>query len=243
MSGGDMSGSTSGSGRTLGRRVWSNGLIYGAALAAGFAAFALTGSVRGEDNAADAPQGVMTMDVDFLREKLMKIWIIEEASDRHNQRRIAQKSFLGMTPVDPTGDAEADAENRAAYLKNDKHLRHYLMLEYENAIEAIDIGKHTLGTHLRPPKTDAVLKAFLDQEIPEIVWRNKKLDAAMEDFGRKIGVTVEFGGIADNEDVVIDVSLPAGFQVRQALEYINNIHPIQWTYEDGKLTVRYMGGG
>ena len=35
--------------------------------------------------------------------------------------------------------------------------------------------------------SDEALAAFLDQEIPDIVWRNKKLDAAMADFGRKIG--------------------------------------------------------
>lgn len=219
---------------------WQNALFYAAALTAGFLAVTFTAPspAHGEgDEASD----LMTMDLEFLREKLLKIWIIEEASDRHNQRRIAQNSFKGLTPVDPTGDPEVDAENRAVYMKNDKHLRHYLMLEYENSVEAIDICKRVLGLNLKPPKTDEVLNAFLDQEIPDIVWRDKKLDAAMLDFGRKIGVVVEFTGIADNEDVVIDVSLPAGFQVRQALEYINNIHAIRWTYESGKLSVRYIG--
>ena len=223
-----------------GSRV-SGPLLYGAAFALGFAAFALTGSVRGAED--DKPQDVMTMDLDFLREKLLKIWIIEEASDRHNQRRIAQKSFQGMTPLDPTGDPKVDAENRAVYLKNDKHLRHYLMLEFENSVEAIDICKRVLGKQLKPPKTDEVLNAFLDREIPDIVWNNKKLDRAMEDFGRKIGVPVVFSGIADNEDVTIEVSLPAGFQVRQALEYISSIHPIEWEYDGTTLTVRYIGGG
>ena len=71
-------------------------------------------------------------------------------------------AFKGMTPLDPTGDPEKDAANRAEYLKNDKHLRHYLLLELDNCIEAVDIAKHTLGIHLRPPQTDQALKSFLE---------------------------------------------------------------------------------
>lgn len=218
-----------------------NALLTGAALAAGFVAVSLTGSARGQDTESGLTGGIMDMDTDFLREKLLKLWIIESASERHNQRRIAEKSFKGMTPLDPTGDAAVDAENRAEYLKNDKHLRHYLLLELDNCIEAIDIARHTLGIHLKPPHDDKALKAFLEQELPAISWRNILLDEAMADLGRKIGTPVDFSGIGDNEDVRIDLTLDPGFQLQQALEFIIEIHPIEWTYEDGRMIVRYMG--
>ena len=224
----------------------TNALLTGAALVCGFAAIAITTRASGQEGGAKAPDtagGVMQMDVDFLREKLLKLWIIEEASDRHNQRRIAENSFKGMTPVDPTGDPAVDAENRAAYLKNDKHLRHYLLLELDNCIEAVDIARHTLGIHLRPPNDDRALKAFLEQELPEVKWNNITLDKAIEDLGHKIGTPVDFSGIADNEDVRIDLQLDPGFQLQQALEYIIAIHPIEWSYADGRLVVRYLGSG
>jgi hypothetical protein len=228
----------------------TNTILTGGALLAGFAAISFTTQASGQDAVPgeEAPGAevlgggdIMEMDVDFLREKLLKLWIIEEASDRHNQRRIAENSFKGMTPIDPTGDPAVDAENRAAYLKNDKHLRHYLLLELDNCIEAVDIAKHTLGIHLRPPHDDRALKAFLEQELPEIKWSNITLDKAIEDLGRKIGTPVDFGGIGDNEDVRIDLQLDPGFQLQQAIEFIVEIHPIEWSYEGGRLIVRYLG--
>jgi hypothetical protein len=220
----------------------TNTLLTGAALAAGFVAISLTGSASGEEEeTALGSGGVMDMDVDFLREKLLKLWIIESASDRHNQRRIAEKSFKGMTPLDPTGDPEVDAQNRAEYLKNDKHLRHYLLLELDNSIEAVDIARHTLGIHLKPPHDDRALKAFLEQELPAISWSNTKLDQAFADLGRKIGVPVDFSGIGPREDVRIDLTLDPGFQLQQALEFIIEIHPIRWEYKDGRMIVNYLG--
>ncbi len=225
-------------------------LLTGTALLAGFAAVSLTesfcGRASGEEGDANGPPqatsgGIMEMDVEFLREKLLKLWIIEEASDRHNQRRIAQNSFKGLTPLEPTGDAARDAENRAEYLKNDKHLRHYLLLELDNAIEAVDIARHTLGIHLRPPNDDRAMRAFLEQELPAIEWRHAKLEDALADLGHKIGTPVDFSGVGPREDVRIDLQLDAGFQLRQALEYIISIHPIEWEYTDGRMIVRYLG--
>lgn len=221
-------------------------LLTVAALAVGFFAVSLTGTAQGQEGEGEpelGKAGVMEMDVDFLREKLLKLWIIEEASDRHNQRRIAEKSFKGMTPLEPTGDPEKDAANRAEYLKNDKHLRHYLLLELDNCIEAVDISRHTLGIHLRPPNDDRALKSFLEQELPEIKWSNVSLDKAFEDLGRKIGTPVDFSGIGANEDVRIDLTFDPGFQLQQVLEYIISIHPVEWRYEGGRLIVHYMGSG
>ncbi len=214
-------------------------LVPAAALAAGFVLVSFAGAARG---AGDAQSDVMTMDVDFLREKLLKLYIIEEASDRHNQKRIAEDSFKGMAPLVPTGDEAVDAENRAAYLKNDKALRHYLLLEYDNSIEAIDICNHVLGTALRAPRGKSrAVREFLDQEVPAIDWRSTPLAAALQDLGRKIHTPVDFSGIAKNEDVRIDLNLE-GFTVEQTLEFIRGIHEIAWEYKDGRLIVRYLGG-
>ena len=188
------------------------------------------------------PTPLESMDIDFLREKLLKIWIIEEASDRHNQRRIAEKSFKGMSPYEPTGDAAIDAENRAAYLKNDKHLRHYLSLELDNAIQVIDICKRVLGRHTKAPETgNAALRELLSTELPEIEWADMPLEDALQELGRRAGVNVEFSGLAANEDARIDVQFPAGFLLQQAIEYIQSIHPMDWVYEGGTLKFTYIG--
>ena len=215
-------------------------LLYGAALLAGFAAFSATGPASGEDDPSVGGD-VTTMDIEFLREKLLKIWIIEESSDRHNQRRIAEKSFRGMTPYEPTGDEESDRENYAEYMKNDKHLRHYLTLEMDNSIEVIDICRRVLGTHVKPPSTDKAMRDLLDQELPAINWRNVELGVALDDLGRKLGITVRFSGVAKNEDVRIDLQLDPGFQLGQALEFVNEYHPLEITYEGGILYFKYLG--
>ncbi len=219
-----------------------NALLYVAALAFGFVAYSLAAPAQGEDEPVAGTGDVLTMDVDFLREKLLKIWVIEEASDRHNQRRIAEKSFTGMTPLTPTGDPELDAENRAVYLKNDKHLRHYLLLELDNCIEAVDICKRVLGLHLKPPSGGSASRAFFEQELPDIAWSGKTLADAFADLGRRIGTPVDFSGVADNQDIRIDLEIPAGFLLQQALELIQGIHYVTWEYVDGRLVVKYAGG-
>lgn len=205
---------------------------------AGFFAVSLFGAATASEQ---GPDDVSNMDLDFLQEKLLKIWIIEEAGDRHNQRRIAEKSFKGMTPLEPTGDAENDAINREEYLKNDKHLRHFMLLELDGAIEVIDICNHVLGRQLVGEDTDAALKELLDKELPAIKWRNKKLDWAMKDLGKKLGVPVDFDGIASNEDVRIDLELDAGFTFQNALEYIMSYHAMDYSLEGGRLKFSYLG--
>ena len=219
-------------------------LAYAAAAALGFGAWTLAAPgtpAAGQEAAPEAEAAALAADVDFLREKLLKIWVIEEASDRHNQRRIAEKSFTGMTPFEPTGDPELDRANREAYLKNDKHLRHYLLLELDNAIEAVDICKRVLGLHLKPPVGDRALRAFLEQELPAIKWHDKPLEAAFQDLGRKINVPVKFSGIGEREDVRISLELDPGFQLQHALDFIRSYHPFAWRYEDGTLIVEYQG--
>ena len=54
----------------------TNALFYAAALAAGFFAFTLASPTPAHGD-EDETQDVMTMDVDFLREKLLKIWNCE----------------------------------------------------------------------------------------------------------------------------------------------------------------------
>jgi hypothetical protein len=146
-----------------------------------------------------------------------------------------------MTPLEPTGDAEADAINREEYLKNDKHLRHYMLLELDGAIEVIDICNHVLGRQITRDTTAADMKELLEKVLPEIKWRNKKLDWALQDLGRKLGVPVDFSGIAKNEDVRIDLELDAGFTFQNALEYIMAYHPMDYTLEGGRLKFSYLG--
>ncbi len=214
--------------------------LYVAAIIVAFVGISLTTApAQGAPPQDAAP--VEEMDLDLLREKLLKIWIIEESSDRHNQRRIAEKSFKGFTPYEPTGDAEKDAENLAEIRKNDKHLRHFLTLEMDNSIEVIDICKRVLGLHVKAPSTNKAIQELLAQELPEIKWRNKELGAALQDLGRRIGKTVHFKGLAKNEEAHIDVEFPAGFTLGQAIEFIREWHPMKFEYKDGELFFTYTG--
>ena len=73
-------------------------------------------------------------DLGLLQESLLKVHIVETASEVHNQRRIAQKAFEGMTADwEPTGDAGIDRRNEAARKKLDFELRHYLALELDGS--------------------------------------------------------------------------------------------------------------
>ncbi len=215
-------------------------LLAVAALGIGFvvASTADTPPAHGQDAAAT----IDDMDLDFLREKMLKIWIIEEASDRHNRRRIAEKSFNGMTPYEPTGDAALDAENKAQYLKNDKHLRHYLMLELDNAIEVIDICQRVLGRHVRPPRSSqGNMRKLLEKQLPALNWSDMPLAEALHELGNAVDTPVTFSGLAPNEDARIDIEFPEGFMLQQAIEFIQGIHPLAYRLEDGVLHFEYGG--
>lgn len=218
-----------------------NRIAHAALTAAALAAGAgLVGalSARGEGQKQD----VSTMDLDLLRENLLKIWIVEYSSQTHNMKRIGEKSFEGLNPVPATGDPKVDQENAEARRKTDKHLKHYMLLELDGAIETVDICDRVLGSKVAIDASVAETRQFLSRELPAISWKNVLLQDAVADLGAKLGVETQLHPqLPKNLTLEITFDAPKGFAVLNVLEYINSIHPITWKYENGKLDVTYIG--
>lgn len=186
---------------------------------------------------------VATMDLDLLQENLLKIWIIEESSGQHNQRRIAQKSFDALiSPVEPTGDPEKDKEQAALRKKLDKELRHYMLLELDGSIECVDLVDRVLGTKVTLGSVDAEKRRILAKSLPEIAWRNLSLDDALADLGKKAGVPIDFPRLPRTLQLEVSYETSAGMPLLTVLQFINSQHPIEWTFDGaGGLKVRYLG--
>ena len=205
----------------------------------------LTGALARTDAAlgeGKPKQDVSNMDEGLLRESLLKLWIIEFTSREYNQSRIAQKSFEGLMPAEPTGNPEIDRQNEAGRIKTNKELKHYLLLDLDGAIEAVDICDRVLGTKVSLDPADAEKRRFFTQELPEIRWHNILLKDLLADLSRMTGVPIELHPeIPKNVTLEVSFEAPAGFNVQSVLEYVNGIHPIEWTWNGGKLDVDYMG--
>lgn len=184
----------------------------------------------------------LAVDMELLRESLLKIWIIEESSSRYNQARIGEKSFDAMlAKSEPTGDPERDKENAAAVKKLDKEVRHYLLLELDGAIECVDIADRVLGTKVTLSGDDAERRRFLTREVPALAWRNVALGDAFKDLERKMGIEIDFPPLPRNLSLEISYEAPAGLALYNVLEFINSEHPIRFEVKNGRLEVRYMG--
>lgn len=219
------------------RRAASLALTLAAAVAG--AGLVRAASALGEGS---QKQDVSNMDIDLLKENLLKLWIIEFTSDQYNQSRIAQKSFEALNPVAPTGNPELDRKNEEARKKTDKELRHYLFLELDGCIEAVDIADRVLGTKISLDPADAEKRRFFQQALPEFEWRSVLLQDALRDLAKKTGTAIELHPeIPKNVTLEVSLQAPAGFSVQGVLEYLNGIHPIEWKYEGGKLDVFYLG--
>jgi hypothetical protein len=187
-------------------------------------------------------QDVSNMDLDLLRENLLKIWIVEYSSQQHNMRRIGEKSFEGLNPVPATGDPETDRKNAEGRRLTDKHLRHYMLLELDGAIESVDICDRVLGSKVSVDAGVAEQRKFLASELPEINWSNVLLQDAVADLAAKLGVEAQLHPVIP-KNLTLEISFqgPKGYALLNVLEYINSIHPITWKYEAGKLDVTYIG--
>jgi len=188
---------------------------------------------------------VANMDVELLRESLLKLWIIEQGSERYNQMRIAQKAYQALTPLVLIGDREQDAENIEARRQLDKELRHYLLLELDGSIEVMDIVRRVLGRVPKPTyaSEDAkLLEEILAKELPRgVAWREKDLEACLRELGAMLGTPVAFTPVPKHVELTCTFEFPAGFQLRQVLDYVNSTHPLDWRLEDGVLKFDYKG--
>lgn len=214
--------------------------VLAGALAVAAASAASLGA-RAEDPPKPARPDVATMDLELLRESLLKIWIIEESSSRHNQSRIAQKSFEGLTGPVSTGDAELDAKNVEARKKLVKETRHYLLLELDGSIEAVDICDRVLGKKATLDAATLDRRLFFSQKLPAINWRTVLLQEALQDLSKTIGTPIDFPVLPKNLTLEVSFEGPAGFTLEGVLDFLKEQHPLEWKYENGRLDVRYMG--
>lgn len=187
-------------------------------------------------------QDVTNMDLDYLRENLLKLWIIEFTSQEYNQSRIAQKSFEGLNPAAPTGDPELDRKNEEGRRKTSKELRHYLLLELDGAIEAVDIVDRVLGTKVSLDPAEAEKRRFFARTLGEISWKNVLLQNALQDLAKWTEVPIAlYPEIPKNVTLELSFEAPAGFSVQSVLEFLNSQHPIEWKWDHGKVEVWYQG--
>lgn len=227
---------------TRAARVVRRAAAASATAAALFAGAGVVGAVSAHGEGS-TKQDVSNMDLDLLRENLLKIWIIEFTSQQYNQSKIAQRSFEGLVGAsESTGDPEKDRLRAEARKKTDKELRHYMLLELDGAIEAVDICDRVLGTKNAVDGSVAEARQFLSRELPAIAWKNILLQDAVAELGRTLGVTTALHPtLPKNLTLEISFDAPAGMSVLGVLEYINSIHPVGWKYEAGKLDITYLG--
>lgn len=204
------------------------------ALLAGFVGISSLPTAAGE------PADIDSMQLDLLEENLLKIWIVEESSERYNQMRIGQKSFEGLIPVEPTGNPELDAKNREEQKRLNWELTHYIKLELDGAIQVIDIARRVLGEQPRLDEVARARKQFLAREMPDIKWRWITLDKALQDLGSKLGVRVELTGVPEHTKLEVNLTLE-GATVEQLIDFLLQQHFMKWTYENDVLKFEYMG--
>ncbi len=207
--------------------------------AVGFVGTASLPGAHGEES-RKKPVDFQTMNLPLLEENLLKIWIVEESSDLYNQARIAQKSFEGLIPVEPTGDAELDAKNREEQKQLNFELTHFLKLELDGAIQVVDILRRVLGKQPRLDPKAKELKEFLGRDVPTIKWRWLTLDRALQDMGAKLGIRVELKGVPVNTKLEVNLHLE-GAAVAQLIDFLLEQHNMEWTYSDKVLTFSYIG--
>lgn len=185
---------------------------------------------------------VANMDLDLLRENLIKIWIIDESSHRYNQQNIAETSFNLMLPLEKTGDPEVDEENRLARRKAIFQLDNWLRLELDGAIEIIDICQRVLGKNAPKSGDKKALTKILGREMPvDIVWSGISVADAINDFSRKANVKVEFPGLPKGVQQELNITAPAGFTIGQVLDLMAEYGSIEWKYVDGVFHFEYIG--
>lgn len=219
-------------------------LLLPVACAAAFAAGLLAMTAPSEPVVAQERKvrTVDDMDLDLLRENLIKIWIIDESSHRYNQQNIAETSFELMLPLEPTGDPKIDEENRLARRKAIFQLDNWLRLELDGAIEIIDICSRVLGQNAPKGGDGKALAKVLSKEMPvDVVWSGVSVDDAIRDFGRKAGVEVSFPGLPKGVQQELNLTAPAGFTIGQLLDMMLEYGGVQWDYKDGVFHFRYVG--
>jgi len=223
------------------RRVLT-GVGTALAVLAGVVAVSAVSAESARGDGGPKKSDVSNMDLDLLRESLLKIWIVEFTSVNYNQSRIAQFSWDGLNPVPPSGNPELDKQNQEGRVKLAKTLRHYLLLDLDGAIEGVDICSRVLGTKATVDPSVVAARRVLGQELPDISWNNLLLQDALNDLSAKTGVPIELHPtIPSFLTLEISFQAPAGFTVQGVLEYIKTLHEIEWKVIDGKLDVTYLG--
>lgn len=224
--------------RPLARRAVS-ALLTLAAMAGGAAAIGAGSALCGDE---PRKQDVSNMDLDLLRENLLKLWIIEFTSHEYNWSRIAQISFEGLISPGSTGDPELDRKNEEGRKKTEKSLRHYLLLELDGCIEAQDICDRVLGAKAQLSAADIEKRRFFFRELDAIKWNSILLQDALAELSRATGTPIALHPeIPKNVTLEVSLDAPKGFSVQNVLEYLSGMHPIEWKYEGGKLDVTYLG--
>jgi hypothetical protein len=179
------------------------------------------------------PQTIVDLDLDLLRQNLLKFFILEEESQIH-QLALKRLKFE-QDAVEQRQLALGDPKYMKMAKDRERAVRHFLWLEREGAIEVMSIVYRILGDKTRLTDAKSEWLGILETPISDIAWKALELDRAMADLGSRVGVEVVCE-MPLTQIPFITLSMERG-TLETAISVIREIHPIQVVYKKGKIYV------
>jgi len=176
------------------------------------------------------------VDLPLLAHRMTKLYTLEGESKKHELRlselKLAAEFIDRMKQGKPlTAEQEKDR------IKRHKHVLHYVYMERDNAIEVWDIINQVLGDRIVIPDEDEALRDLLTTPVELIEWRDVDLEDALYELGRIAGVEVD-ADLPSNVDMKISLTIEK-VTVETVLEFICDIHPLDWRFVKGRLVFAY----
>jgi hypothetical protein len=178
------------------------------------------------------PQTVFDMDLGLLGQNLLKFFVLEEESRKHQEALKALKMEKKIVEKDQLESMDPKMIELAK--TREKHLVHYLRMEKEGAIEVLDIIDRVLGDKVRLDEDEKQeWRRILDTPITGIAWEQMPLDEALYDLGRRINIPV-VAEIPLIEVPYITLKVDSG-TLETVIQMIQEIHPLTTKYTKGKI--------
>jgi hypothetical protein len=177
------------------------------------------------------PQTVQDMDLDILRKNLLKFFVFEEESVKH-QEQLAKLKFEKQV-IEKDQLATANPKLLKLAKKRERWVVHYMRLEKESAIELLDIISRCIGDKVRLHDDGNEWRRIRETPVKGIFWDNLPLDQALAELGKKVGVPV----VAEIPLIEVPyISLKVDTANLEALiKMITDIHPMDVKFTKGKI--------
>jgi hypothetical protein len=179
------------------------------------------------------------MDLPLLQQEMVKMYILEGESKRHEIRlkelKLAAEFLDMMGKIQESKESEKDKEKRH------RHVTHYVRMERDNAIEVWDVINRVLGDVLVVPEDDEILREILKKEIALVEWKDVDVEAALYELGRLADVEVEVD-FPDTDEMYITLTAE-NMTVQMIIDFICNEHDLDWRFVNGKLFFATLESG